>query len=96
MIRHHHSNELKFKVAREALRGDLSLAEIVTKYGVNESLVYRWKKQLLEQGAEAFAEEDSSHRTDALTAHGSDNPQAIQEQLKLEKVDAEKARSKAE
>jgi transposase len=49
-----HSKELKFKVALEAVRGDLTIAQIVSKYQVAESLVHRWKKQLLDQGSAVF------------------------------------------
>lgn len=49
-----HGKELKFKVALEAIRGDMTIAQIVSKYGIAESLVFRWKKQLLEQGADVF------------------------------------------
>jgi transposase-like protein len=33
-----HSKDFKFKVAIEALRGDLTIAQIVSKYQVAESL----------------------------------------------------------
>lgn len=50
-----HSKELKFKVALEALRGDLTTAQIVSKYQVSDSLVHKWKKQLLDEGQEVFS-----------------------------------------
>lgn len=53
-MRKTHSKELKFKVALEAVRGDLTIAQIVSKYQVAESLVHRWKKQLLAQGGDLF------------------------------------------
>lgn len=49
-----HGKEFKFKVALEAIRGDMTIAEIVSKYGVAESLVFKWKKQLLDQGSDVF------------------------------------------
>jgi transposase len=49
-----YSNELKFKVALEMLRGDLTIAEIISKYQVPRSVVTRWKKQLLDHGSDIF------------------------------------------
>jgi transposase len=49
-----HIKDFKFKVAIEAIRGDLTIAQIVSKYQVAESLVHRWKKQLLDTGCDVF------------------------------------------
>lgn len=49
-----YSNEFKFKVALEMIRGDLTLAEIISKYQVPRSVLSRWKKQLLDNGAQIF------------------------------------------
>jgi transposase len=46
--------DFKFKVALEAIRGDLTIAQIVSKYQVEESLVHKWKKQLLDSGGDIF------------------------------------------
>lgn len=54
-----HGKALKFKVALEAVRGDFTVAQIMSKYGVAESLVHRWKKQLLESGSEIFSDRRS-------------------------------------
>ena len=43
--------EFKFKVALEMIRGDLSIAEIISKYSVPRSAVSRWEKQLMDSGA---------------------------------------------
>ncbi|MBN9564651.1 MAG: transposase [Alphaproteobacteria bacterium] len=59
MIRRKHSKDFKFKVALETIRGDLTIAQIVSKYGVAESLVHKWRKQLLDYGAQAFEEKGS-------------------------------------
>jgi len=53
-MRKTHSKELKLKVAIEGIRGDLTIAQIVSKYQVAESLVHRWKRQLLECGGDIF------------------------------------------
>ena len=49
-----YSNEFKFKVALEMIRGDFTLAEIISKYQVPRSVLSRWKKQLLDHGLEIF------------------------------------------
>lgn len=49
-----YSKEFKFKVSLEMIRGDLSLAEIISKYQVPRSVMTRWKKQFLENGADIF------------------------------------------
>ena len=53
-MRKTHSKDFKFKVAIEAIRGDLTIAQIVSKHQVAESLVHRWKKQLLDFGGDVF------------------------------------------
>jgi transposase len=47
-------SSFKFKVALEAIRGDLTVAQIVSKYQVAESLIHKWKKQLLSDGDKVF------------------------------------------
>jgi len=46
------------KIAIEAIRGDLTIVQIVSRYQVAESLVllriHRWKKQLLDHGGDVF------------------------------------------
>jgi transposase len=49
-----YSKEYKFKVIMEMIRGDLTTAEIISKYQVPSSVLHRWKKQLLENGPNIF------------------------------------------
>ena len=49
-----YNNEFKFKVALEMIHGDLTLAEIISKYKVPRSVISRWKKQFLDNGASIF------------------------------------------
>ncbi|MEB3701803.1 IS3 family transposase domain protein [Candidatus Bealeia paramacronuclearis] len=46
-MRKSHSKDFKFKVALEVIRGEMTIAQIVLKYQVADSLVHKWKKQLL-------------------------------------------------
>ena len=52
--RRNHSPEFKSKVALEAIKGDLSMAELVKKFDVHSSQITEWKKQLLEQADTVF------------------------------------------
>jgi transposase len=49
-----YTNEFKFKVSLEMVRGDLTMAEIISKYQVPRSVLSKWKKQLLDNGANIF------------------------------------------
>lgn len=49
------SPEFKAKIALAALRGETSLAELCRKHLLSESLVARWKVQLLKQAHQVFA-----------------------------------------
>ena len=48
--------EFKAKVALAALKGDKTMAELSSLYGVHSSLITKWAKQAREQLAEVFAD----------------------------------------
>ena len=50
------SKEFKFKVAMEAIKGDLTIAEIITKYQVSKTAIHEWKKQVLDNGSSIFGQ----------------------------------------
>lgn len=54
-----HSSEVKFKVAIEAIRGLKTSAELCAEYGVVSSQIFKWKKALLDQGANVFKNESN-------------------------------------
>jgi transposase len=64
-MRRTHNKELKFAVAIEAIKGDLTTAQIMSKYGIAESLIHKWKNQLLKSGNSIF-ERGSSHGDEAV------------------------------
>ena len=55
-----HSAEFKFKVAIELIKGDKTTSEICQEYGVVSSQLFKWKKALLENGADVFKNGTSS------------------------------------
>ena len=48
------SAEYKFRVALEAAKGQETLSELASKYGLHPNQISQWKRQLLESGAEVF------------------------------------------
>jgi transposase len=56
-MRKTHNKEFKFKVALEAIKGDLTIVQIVSTYQIAESLVHRWRKQLLDHGNDVFTKD---------------------------------------
>jgi putative transposase len=55
-MKQNRSSEFKCRVALEALKEDRPLNEIAREYEVHPIQVGKWKKQLLEQGKELFAD----------------------------------------
>ncbi len=62
--------EFKAKVALEALRGELTVAEIAKKYDVHPNMIGGWKKLLAQEAAQLFAR------------GGGKDPQASDEQIR--------------
>lgn len=53
--RKRYSADFKAKVALEALRGELTIAQLVTKHGVHQTLINAWKRQAVEGMAGVFS-----------------------------------------
>jgi putative transposase len=54
--RKEYSNQFKFKVALEAIKGVQTINEIASGYNVHPSQVKSWKKQLLMEGPTVFGQ----------------------------------------
>ena len=52
--RKRYSADFKAKVALEAIRGDLTLAELATKHGIHHTMIAAWKRQAVEGMAGTF------------------------------------------
>jgi len=53
--RRQHSAEEKIRIVLEGLRGEVSIAELCRKEGINQNLYYRWSKEFLEAGKKRLA-----------------------------------------
>jgi transposase len=43
-------------VAMEAIKGDLTIAEIISKYQVSKTAIHEWKRVILENGSLVFGQ----------------------------------------
>ncbi len=50
-----YSADFKAKVALEALRGELTTAQLAAKYGIHQTMVGEWKRQAMEGLTAVFA-----------------------------------------
>jgi len=53
--RKQYNGKFKAKVALEAIKGDKTIAELSSIYGVHTSQIMKWKKKVLEQISEIFS-----------------------------------------
>ena len=53
--RKRYSGDFKAKVALEAIRGDLTLAELAAKHGVHHTMIAAWKRQAIDGMASTFS-----------------------------------------
>ena len=58
------SAEFKAKIALEALKEQQTLAELAKRYKVHPTQISTWKKQLLENSAQVFAEANNRDDTE--------------------------------
>lgn len=53
--RKRYSPEFKAKVALDAIRGDLTLAELAAKHGIHHTMIATWKRHAIEGMSATFS-----------------------------------------
>src|SRR5260370_38203952 len=58
--RKRYSADFKAKAALEALRGELTTAQLATKHGIHQTMVGDWKKQAMEGLTAGFSDQSAA------------------------------------
>ena len=61
--RNRYSAEFKAKVALEAIKGEQTVAELGSRYGLHPNMITNWKRQAIENLAETFSGKAERART---------------------------------
>ena len=83
------AGKFKAKVALETVRGDRTIAQLASQFGVHGNQVSAWKRQLLERAGELF--EDGRSRAEDDSA----DEQELYEQIGRLKMELEWLKKKA-
>lgn len=81
----------KAKIALEAIKGESTLAQISTKYGVHSTQINSWKKQLMAHLPDAFSDKGTQEKA----AHNEEIAQ-LYEQIGRLKVENDFLKKKSE
>ena len=65
--RKRYSADFKAKVALEALRGELTTAQLAAKHGIHHTMVGEWKKQAMDGLTAMFADRSTAQETAKLS-----------------------------
>jgi len=65
--RKQYSNEFKFKVALEAIKGVRTISQLGSEYNLHPTQIGNWKKQLLREGSAVFTRPNSQTKRDRET-----------------------------
>lgn len=61
--RKRYSAEFKAKVALEAIKGERTISELGSRYGLHPNMITNWKRQAIENMAETFSSKAERART---------------------------------
>jgi transposase-like protein len=59
-MRKKHEPAIKARVALQAIKGEKTVAQISSEYGVHPTQVTQWKQELIQRSAEVFAKPDNT------------------------------------
>ncbi len=62
-----HSEEMKARVALEAIKGVRTLSELSATYGVHPTVIAQWKRQLVRGASEVFRRGNTARSAEELT-----------------------------
>jgi len=62
--RKRYSADFKAKVALDAIKGEQTISELGTRYGLHPNMITNWKRQAVENLAETFSTKAERTRTD--------------------------------
>jgi transposase len=61
--RNRYSAEFKAKVALDAIKGELTISQLMAKYGVHQTMINSWKKQAIDNLPTAFEQKSDVAKT---------------------------------
>ena len=64
-----YSAEEKIRIVLEGLRGEDSIANISRKYGINDSVYYKWSKDFLEAGKKRLSGDTERNANESEVLH---------------------------
>ena len=79
-----YDSKFKSKVAVEAIKGERSIAEIASEFGVHPNLVGQWKKKALDNLPQAFLSKTERNKKDVQGIYPEDELLKQIGQLKVE------------
>jgi transposase len=81
--RKRYSAEYKAKVALEAIKGEHTISELGSRFGLHPNMITNWKRQAIENMAEAFSGKAERTRT-------ADDAQILQLHAKIGQLTVER------
>jgi transposase len=83
--RKQYSPQFKAKVALEAVRGEKTISELTSQYGIHPTMIHNWKRQLLEGVSSLF--ENGSKGSRVSENHQAQTDESYRQigQLKVER-----------
>ena len=78
----------KLQIVLEGIKGKLSLGEVCAQHGISQTLYYRWRDQLLEQGSKIFENGGPSKTEERLRRENAELKRVVGElTMELKKSD---------